>query len=136
MAVYKRTYTNYTGPLTNERWRFTILPRYALQVASGSRFYTIGLILALIPHLVALVLIYFRSHLDSLALFDASSARTLQFLAVDGGFFFNLFLIETFLSFFMVALLGPGLIAPDLANNAMPLYLSRPFSRVEYVLGK
>jgi ABC-2 type transport system permease protein len=135
MAVYKRTYTNYTGPLTSERWRFTVLPRFALQVATGSRFYTIGLILALIPHLVALALIYFRSHVDTLAAFDPS-ARSLQFMSVDGGFFFNLFFIETFLSFFMVAILGPGLIAPDLANNALPLYLSRPFSRVEYVLGK
>jgi ABC-2 type transport system permease protein len=27
-------------------------------------------------------------------------------------------------------------VASDLANNALPLYLSRPFSRVEYVLGK
>ena len=27
-------------------------------------------------------------------------------------------------------------VAPDLANNALPLYLSRPFSRAEYVIGK
>src|SRR5262249_9452875 len=31
---------------------------------------------------------------------------------------------------------APGLISPDLANGAMPLYFSRPFSRTEYVLGK
>jgi ABC-2 type transport system permease protein len=31
---------------------------------------------------------------------------------------------------------GPSLIAPDLRNNGLPLYLSRPFSRTEYVLGK
>src|SRR5581483_7191800 len=28
------------------------------------------------------------------------------------------------------------LISPDLANNALPLYFCRPFSRAEYVLGK
>jgi ABC-2 type transport system permease protein len=27
-------------------------------------------------------------------------------------------------------------VSPDLANNALSLYLARPFSRVEYVLGK
>jgi ABC-2 type transport system permease protein len=32
--------------------------------------------------------------------------------------------------------LGPGLVAPDLANNGLPLYLCRPFSRAEYVVGK
>jgi ABC-2 type transport system permease protein len=135
MAVYKRTYTRYSGPLTSERWRFTILPRYALETVLASRFYTGALIFALIPHLIALLLIYFRSHIDSLAALGID-ARALQILSIDGGFFLQLFVVETFISFFIVALLGPGLIAPDLANNAMPLYLSRPFSRAEYVIGK
>src|SRR5262245_14468602 len=135
MAVYKRTYTSYSGPLTSERWRFAILPRYALSAVLGSRFYVAAFFLALVPHLIALLLIYFRSHVDALAVLDMSF-RGLQFINVDGGFFFNLFLAETFISFFMVALLGPGLISPDLSNNALPLYLSRPFSRVEYVVGK
>src|SRR5688572_4923965 len=135
MAVYKRTYSRYAGPLTDERWRFAILPRYALQSVFGSRFYTGAFVLALVPHLIALVLIYLRSQIEALnALgFDA---RALEFLAIDPRFFEALFVVETFISFFLVALLGPGLISPDLANNAMPLYLSRPFSRAEYVLGK
>ena len=33
-------------------------------------------------------------------------------------------------------LVGPVLVSPDLVNNALPLYFSRPFSRAEYVLGK
>jgi ABC-2 type transport system permease protein len=37
---------------------------------------------------------------------------------------------------FLAALIGPGLIAPDLANNALPLYFSRPLSRSEYVLAR
>jgi ABC-2 type transport system permease protein len=32
--------------------------------------------------------------------------------------------------------IGPVLISRDVANNALPLYLCRPFSRAEYVLGK
>jgi ABC-2 type transport system permease protein len=135
MAVYKRTYTRYSGPLTSERGRFAILPRYALESVLSSRFYTVAFMLALVPHLIALALIYFRSHIDALSGLGID-ARALQILSIDGGFFLNLFIVETFISFFMVALLGPGLIAPDLANNAMPLYLSRPFSRVEYVIGK
>ena len=37
---------------------------------------------------------------------------------------------------FLAAFVGPGQVSPDLANNALSLYLARPFSRVEYVLGK
>ncbi len=36
----------------------------------------------------------------------------------------------------MTAYAAPGLIGPDLSNNALPLYLCRPISKVEYVLGK
>jgi len=135
MAVYKRTYTRYSGPLTSERWRCMIIPRYAFQTVLASRFYTGAFVLALVPHLIALLLIYFRSHIDALGGLGID-ARGLQIISINGGFFINLFIVETFVSFFLVALLGPGLIAPDLANNAMPLYLSRPFSRAEYVIGK
>ena len=135
MAVYKRTYTRYAGPLTDERFRFAIVPRYALQSVFGTRFYTGAFVLALVPHLIALVIIYLRSNIDALATLGID-IRPLQFLAIDGNFFGTLYVVETFISFFLVALLGPGLVSPDLANNAMPLYLSRPFSRAEYVVGK
>ena len=37
----------------------------------------------------------------------------------------------------MVALLvGPPIVSQDLRNNALPLYLCRPFSKTEYVVGK
>jgi hypothetical protein len=28
MAVYKRHYKRYDGPITDERWRFTVLPLF------------------------------------------------------------------------------------------------------------
>lgn len=136
MAVYKRTYTRYSGPVTDQRWRFLILPRYALRVVFGTRFGAAAYMLAFVPHLIALTLIYLRGHIDALVAIDIQGARALQFLSVDGGFFLTLFTFETVIAFFLVAFIGPGLISPDLANNALPLYLSRPFSRAEYVLGK
>ena len=136
MAVYKRTYTRYSGDLTNERWRFAILPRYALKTVFESKLNTTLFTISFLPHLVSIVMIYFRSHLDALLTLAPGPARALQFLTIDGNFFLTVFSIETMLSFFLVALIGPGLISPDLSNNAMPLYLSRPFSRAEYVVGK
>jgi len=135
MAVYKRTYTQYSGPVTNERWRFMILPRYAFRALFEVRL-SGALYLALVPHLIALILIYLRGHIDALLAVGLQGARGLQFISVDGDFFLALFTVESVISFFLVAIMGPGLVAPDLANNALPLYLSRPFSRAEYVLGK
>jgi ABC-2 type transport system permease protein len=36
----------------------------------------------------------------------------------------------------LAALAGPGLVAPDLTNNALTLYLSRPLSRFDYALAR
>jgi ABC-2 type transport system permease protein len=39
-------------------------------------------------------------------------------------------------AFILTVLVAPPLISRDLSNNALPLYLCRPLSRTEYVLGK
>jgi hypothetical protein len=49
----------------------------------------------------------------------------LRFLSIQGT-----------LAFLLAAWVSPVLISPDLVNGALPLYLSRPFSRAEYLLGK
>src|SRR4029079_7899966 len=51
-------------------------------------------------------------------------------------FFRVLLMIKSSFGFLLAVLLGPALISRDLANNALPLYLCRPFSRAEYVMGK
>src|SRR5471030_1196758 len=43
---------------------------------------------------------------------------------------------QSMMALFLASFTGPGQVSPDLANNALSLYLARPFSRVEYVLGK
>ncbi len=43
---------------------------------------------------------------------------------------------QSMLALFLASFMGPGQVSPDLSNNALSLYLARPFSRVEYVLGK
>ena len=40
------------------------------------------------------------------------------------------------LAFLLILVVGPALVSPDLRNNAMPLYLSRPLNKTDYVLGK
>src|SRR4029453_14661949 len=39
-------------------------------------------------------------------------------------------------AYLVMLLVGPPLVSRDLRNNALPLYLCRPFSRAEYVIGK
>jgi ABC-2 type transport system permease protein len=44
--------------------------------------------------------------------------------------------IQSGFAFLLAVLIGPPQVARDLRNNALPLYLCRPFSKAEYVLGK
>jgi ABC-type transport system involved in multi-copper enzyme maturation permease subunit len=136
MAVYKRTYSNYEGTLTDQFWRFTVLPRYSLKTAFESRILTAFYTLCFIPHILALCLIYLSNNETLQALIQLNPSEIGTLLTINGEFFYVLFAAETFLSFFIVTFIGPGLISPDVINNAIPLYLSRPFSKREYVLGK
>jgi ABC-2 type transport system permease protein len=133
MAVYKQNYKRYQGSLTARFWRFTILPRYAFQTVFDSKLMTSFFSFCFLPHLIALILIYLKYNAGALSNLQV---QPLQLLEIDGNFFLYLFAAETYMSFLLVTFVGPGLIAPDLANNALPLYLSRPFSRREYIAGK
>jgi len=133
MAVYKQHYKRYDGPITDERWRFAVLPRFSFQTAFESKGFTAFFMLCFMPSIIALVVLYLRSNLDLLQSvgMDLGSA-----FPIDSRFFKTVFQIQSFLTFLLAMYVGPGLVSPDLTNNALPLYLSRPFSRQEYVLGK
>jgi ABC-2 type transport system permease protein len=45
-------------------------------------------------------------------------------------------MVQGWLGVFVSVLIGPQQVSRDLTNNALPLYLCRPFSRSEYVIGK
>ena len=133
MAVYKRNYKTYNGPLTSERWRFLAIPRYAFKDLFASKFLTAFFVACYVPVLAEALLIYFR--------YNASAIEKLglpldQIIAVDNSFFLAFHGAQGVLAFLLTVLVGPGLVSPDLVNNALPLYFCRPFNRAEYVLGK
>jgi hypothetical protein len=55
---------------------------------------------------------------------------------IDNRFFFRFTAIEVFMGFILTAWGAPGMIAKDFANHSIQLYLSRPLSRAEYLMGK
>jgi ABC-2 type transport system permease protein len=73
---------------------------------------------------------------NNVSLFAAMGLPTPSFLKIDAEFFRFFLNFQGALAYILTTIVGPNLIAPDLANNALPTYFSRPFSRAEYVLGK
>ncbi len=138
MAVYERTYRRYQGPITSPAWRFLVLPHYIFKDIFKSKLLIFFYSLCFLFPLALAVGIYIRNNLGVLEQLipDIRSGDVLEVLAVDAGTF-ELFLhFQGGLAFLMAVFVGPGLISRDLANNGLPLYLSRPISRVEYVVGK
>ena len=134
MAVYKRNYKAWTGRLTPEWSRFLILTRYAWNYIFRSRFMAIYLIVCLIPPLIMGLGLYLN-HSDSLL--KAFHLPAGRILITDIPKYLKDFLqIELGFATLLVAFAAPAMISPDLGNNALPLYFCRPFSRMEYILGK
>ncbi len=132
MAVYKRTYRMYAGPLTNPAWRFMVIQRFALRALLKSRFLLLAYMACFISPLLAVCLFYLNQNASVLALVGQKPG----FLNIDGRYFFNFLLVQGLLAGLFTAFIGPSLVAPDLANGALPVYLSRPITRFEYILGK
>jgi len=82
-----------------------------------------------------LLLIYARYNLGFLALFNLQSADQLM-PAIGVGVYEGLLVTQGVLAFFLTLFIAPPMLARDLANNGLPLYLCRPLSRFEYVMGK
>lgn len=131
MAVHKRSYHAYAGELTPRRSRFLILSRYAFRKALSSRFLSVYFALCFIYPLAFALALYANHNQRLLALFHTDA-----FFDVSARVFFQFLGVQGTMGFILTVFVGPGLVSPDLANNALPLYFSRPFSRAEYVLGK
>jgi ABC-2 type transport system permease protein len=133
MAVYKRGYQRYQGP-TNGQWaRFMVLPRFAWQRIFQHRLILLLMVVAMIWPLLCAIFIYLTNHADLLKGMDKQFR---DFIQVNGKFFVSFMNFQSTFAAIIAAFTGPGLIAPDLANNALPLYFSRPLSRLDYALGR
>jgi ABC-2 type transport system permease protein len=132
VAVYKRAYRPYEGPLTPERSRFLVLARYGLREVFESRALLAFLVICLIPFLGEAAVVYVANSPAARAVLGITEPGTIM----APGFFMATLVAQGFLAFFLTSWVAPILVSPDLVNGALPLYLSRPFTKAEYVLGK
>jgi ABC-2 type transport system permease protein len=132
MAIYRRSYKPYTGRLTAAWARWLVLFRYSRRTLFRSKVQTALFTICFFYPLLCLAGIYLAHNLTFLAGIGISG----KLISIDNEFFFRLLAVQGVLAFLLTAFIGPGLISPDLANGALPLYFCRPFSRAEYLVGK
>jgi len=135
MAVYKRRYNSYTGSLTPTWSRFFVLTRFAFADLFKSRFFVLLLILCIIPCLFSAGYIFVANN-KTLQLLMQVRSEAADFFKVGNQYFIVIMIVQAEAAFLLNCWVGPVLISGDLTNGALPLFLSRPFSRADYVLGK
>jgi len=133
MAVYEHLYGAYEGEELSSWSRFLVIPRHALRDLFRSRLLTTIFILCFLYPLIAAILVYLRHNANAIAMLQIDVR---ELLPIDASFFLTFVEVQGAFSFIVAVLIAPPLISRDLANNALPLYLCRPLSRTEYVLGK
>ena len=142
MPVYDRSYRHWDGQLSRRALRFIPIAATGIGQALSYRgarilriLYRLLLVVSFVPTIAFVFfnfLLYFRpawAPRELLQVLDQLEPyRVLQYP-----------LLMTFNSNFILALtvlVGSGLIGRDRAAGAMPLYLSRPVTRLDYALGK
>src|SRR5213594_2993341 len=133
MAVLERSYKRYQGALSPDWSRFLIIPRHAFRDVFRSKLFTAYFALSFIFPLLCAILIYLHHNVNALAIMKLNVRDVLP---IDASFFEFYVVFQGITGFFLAMLVGPQQVSRDLTNNALPLYLCRPFTRSEYVVGK
>jgi ABC-2 type transport system permease protein len=126
VPIHDQSYRRYTGEKRPVRSAWLVIARAGL-MSFLSRKAFLGLLLAAwIPFVVRASQLFLASNFSQAATFLAPTAQTFRdFLGQQSIF---VFLITVYV--------GAGLIANDRRANALQLYLSKPVTRAEYILGK
>ncbi len=126
MPIYDQGYRRYLARSPLHRARFWPITREALRLVLVKRAFLGLLALALVPFLFRVGQIYIVTRFPEAG----------RLLPIDGRLFGD-FLNGQILLMILVSVFGAsGLIANDLRSGAILVYLSRPLTQRDYILGK
>jgi len=148
MPIFDQGYQHWKGRLSGYAWRWLAITRQGLRVQFKGRYVRLLMILAWMPAFVLVSVLamwglleqgklaglesFLRSVLPPDITADPRVYRQSMWTLAYSYFF----KIEILFIMLLVTLTGPGLISRDLRFNALPLYFSRPLTRMDYFLGK
>jgi ABC-2 type transport system permease protein len=124
MPIHDLSYRHWSGDWTSHPYRWWVITRQGIGLLIQKKLFLALVILSALPFLVYTVILYF-----------SVVAGNLPF-RVDAKFFENFLTRQLFFAFVIAIYAGSGLISNDLKANALQIYLSKPITRQDYVIGK
>lgn len=125
MPIHDQGYRRYTGRKRAVGSAWWVIARTGILAALSQRRFLGLLLLALAPFLVRAVQIYVSANFQQASFLAANAEMFREFLSQQAVFVF-----------FITIHVGAGLIADDRRANALQIYLSRPLTQAEYIVGK
>jgi ABC-type transport system involved in multi-copper enzyme maturation permease subunit len=125
MPIHDQGYRHYAGARLARGSAWSIIAGHGIRTFLAKRGFIALLLLAWLPFFGRAIQIYAAASLPQAAFLAMTPTTFRQFLAQQDVFVF-----------FVTVYVGGGLIANDRRANALQIYLSKPLTRTEYVLGK
>jgi ABC-2 type transport system permease protein len=125
MPIHDQGYRRYAGRRRPHGYTWWVIARTGIMSMVRERRFLALLLLAWSPFVVRAVQIYVASNVPQAAFLAATHDTFREFLDQQAIFVF-----------FVTIYVGAGLVANDRRANALQIYLSKPLSRVEYIVGK
>jgi len=124
VPIHDQGYRRYAGRRAAVGGAWLVIARHHILPMLRQRRFLLVLLLAWVPFIVRAVQIYVASNYQQVSFLGVTAQTFREFLAQQSLF---VFLVSIGLS---------GLIADDRRANALQLYLSKPLTRTEYIVGK
>jgi ABC-type transport system involved in multi-copper enzyme maturation permease subunit len=123
MPIYEKGYRRWRGQFGG-RPAWWVMAKAGMRLILKRKLFLILFLLSLVPFLARGVMIYLVVQLN------------FSMIRIDAGFFREFLSQQSFWVLLMTIFGGARLIAGDLRSNALKLYLARPITRTDYILGK
>jgi ABC-2 type transport system permease protein len=123
VPIHDQSYRRYGGVRARRGSAWTVIALAGLTAMLRRRAFVVLLILAWIPFVAAAVQFYLAANFPQASVLAPTPNRFRD-------------IVENPFLFFVTMYAGAGLIAGDRRANALPVYLSKPLTRAEYVAGK
>lgn len=125
MPIHDQGYRRYGGSRLARGQAWAVIAKAGIRTMVAKRIFVGLLLLAWLPFFGRAIGMYVAANMPQ-ASFMAPTAETFHGFLEQQGIFV----------FFVTVYVGAGLIANDRRANALQIYLAKPLTRAEYVLGK
>jgi ABC-2 type transport system permease protein len=125
MPIHDQGYRRYAGARDATGRAWLVIARAGIRMFIARRIFLGLLLIAWAPFVYQAIKVYLTANFSQLSMFAPTAQTFREFLEHQ----------EIFI-FFIAIYVGAGLIANDRRANALQIYLSKPLTRLEYIVGK